>query len=191
VLISTKHFGLRGSKKLHPPFVGPFTVLKLVGPNAVHLHMTPPFEKRHPTFPVSLLKVYKHAPKNLFGDRRIAPPPPPALVRDGEAEWEIEKILDRASFPSSLGNVEKYKVRWRGFDASEDSWLDHTQLENALDLVQDYDQANPRINRKDGERPSTSPKAAKPSKRHPGRSAITQAKTIANDLPRIVLGNPL
>jgi hypothetical protein len=191
VLISTKHFGLRGHKKLHAPFVGPFTVLKLIGPNAVKLHLAEPFQKRHPVFPVSLLKPYKHAPKEMFGDRRAPPPPPPALVQDGEAEWEIEQILDRAEHKSQVGSVEKYKVRWKGFDSSEDSWLDHSQLENALELVQEYDRAHPRESAERQDGPAEHTGRAVKRTRPMGKVAVTQAVRTANALPKIILGNPL
>lgn len=61
VLISTKHFGVVGSNKLKDPWVGPFVVSGMVNDNAARLILTPPFDTKHPVFPVSLLKLSKSA----------------------------------------------------------------------------------------------------------------------------------
>ena len=67
VLISTKNFNnLQGPRKLQDSFVGPFLVTNLYGPNAVEVILTGEFEKKHPVFPVSLLKKYISADEDKF-----------------------------------------------------------------------------------------------------------------------------
>jgi hypothetical protein len=59
VLISTFNFtNLSGPKKLRDSYVGPFTIKQLHGKNAVEVILTGEFERKHPTFPVSLIKPY-------------------------------------------------------------------------------------------------------------------------------------
>jgi hypothetical protein len=58
-LISTANFtNLTGPKKMRDSFAGPFVVKALHGKNAVEVLLTREFSRKHPTFPVSLIKPY-------------------------------------------------------------------------------------------------------------------------------------
>ncbi|MBW0519135.1 hypothetical protein O181_058850 [Austropuccinia psidii MF-1] len=53
VLVSTLNFNnLKGPKKMRDSFVGPFTIIKLIGKNAVEVKLTEEFFRKHPVFPV-------------------------------------------------------------------------------------------------------------------------------------------
>jgi hypothetical protein len=93
VLLSTKNISFDGSKKLQEPYIGPFAIIRLIGPNAVELALTGSYIRRHPVFPVSLLKLYKAGDPELFPGRS-QPPPPEPVVLDGQAEYEVEEVLD-------------------------------------------------------------------------------------------------
>ncbi|MBW0469751.1 hypothetical protein O181_009466 [Austropuccinia psidii MF-1] len=57
VLVSTLNFNnLKGTKEIRGSFVGPFTIIKLRGENAVEVKLTEDFSRKHPVFPVSLVK---------------------------------------------------------------------------------------------------------------------------------------
>ncbi|MBW0554771.1 hypothetical protein O181_094486 [Austropuccinia psidii MF-1] len=59
VLVSTLNFNnIKGPKKMIDSFVGPFTIIKLIGENAVEVKLTEEFSRKHPVFPVSLVKPY-------------------------------------------------------------------------------------------------------------------------------------
>ncbi|MBW0482488.1 hypothetical protein O181_022203 [Austropuccinia psidii MF-1] len=52
VLVSTLNFNnLKGHKKMRDSFVGPFTIIKLIGKNAVEVNLTEEFSRKHPVFP--------------------------------------------------------------------------------------------------------------------------------------------
>ncbi|MBW0507113.1 hypothetical protein O181_046828, partial [Austropuccinia psidii MF-1] len=52
VLVSTLHFtNLKGPKKMRDSFVGPFTIIQLIGKNAVGVKLTDEFSRKHPVFP--------------------------------------------------------------------------------------------------------------------------------------------
>ncbi|MBW0513833.1 hypothetical protein O181_053548 [Austropuccinia psidii MF-1] len=54
VVVSTLNFNnLKGPKKMRDSFVGPFTIIKLIGKNAVEVKLTEEFSRKHPVFPVS------------------------------------------------------------------------------------------------------------------------------------------
>ncbi|MBW0507120.1 hypothetical protein O181_046835 [Austropuccinia psidii MF-1] len=57
VLVSTLNFNnLKGPRKIRDSFVGTFTLIELIGENAVEVGLTEEFSRKHPVFPVSLVK---------------------------------------------------------------------------------------------------------------------------------------
>jgi hypothetical protein len=71
MLISTFNFtNLSRPKKLRDSFVGPFTIKKLHGNNAVEVILTGELDRKHPTFPVSLIKPYITSDKEKFPFRK-------------------------------------------------------------------------------------------------------------------------
>ncbi|MBW0583483.1 hypothetical protein O181_123198 [Austropuccinia psidii MF-1] len=77
VLVSTLNFNnLKGSKKMRDSFLGPFTIIKLIGKNAVELKLTEEFSRKHPVFPVSLVKPYYQTGEDKFPSRRKNLTPP-------------------------------------------------------------------------------------------------------------------
>jgi hypothetical protein len=126
-LLSTKNYRFTGlSNKLKPPFVGPYLVLDKVGPNAVRLDLTPPFHRKHPVLPVSVLKKdLSRQPDPRFVTRRKAEIPQPYATLEGQVHTaeEIESILDeRFRRDSETGkSIREYLVRWRKY--SNDLWI--------------------------------------------------------------------
>ncbi|MBW0592043.1 hypothetical protein O181_131758 [Austropuccinia psidii MF-1] len=78
VLVSTINLNnLTAPKKMRDSFLGPFAIIKLIGKNAVEVKLTEEFSRKHPVFPVSLLKPYfqteeekSHSTRNS-GSRRL------------------------------------------------------------------------------------------------------------------------
>ncbi|MBW0466111.1 hypothetical protein O181_005826 [Austropuccinia psidii MF-1] len=59
MLLSTLNINnLKGPKKMRDSFMGPFTIIKLIGKNAVEARLTEEFSRKHQVFPVSLVKPY-------------------------------------------------------------------------------------------------------------------------------------
>ncbi|MBW0485766.1 hypothetical protein O181_025481 [Austropuccinia psidii MF-1] len=50
-------------------FVGPFTIIRLIGQNAVEVRLTEEFSRKHPVFPVSLVKAYQQTGGDRFPSR--------------------------------------------------------------------------------------------------------------------------
>ncbi|MBW0552056.1 hypothetical protein O181_091771 [Austropuccinia psidii MF-1] len=58
-LVSTLNFNrLKGPNKMRDSFIGPFTIIKLTVENLVDVRLTEVFCRKHPVFPVSLVKPY-------------------------------------------------------------------------------------------------------------------------------------
>ena len=80
-----RNLNLYGSKKLKVHFVGPFKIVKLVGPVACKLELCHRLKEVHDVFHVLLLKKYE-----ARGDG-VTPPEP--IVIDEDTEFEVERIL--------------------------------------------------------------------------------------------------
>ncbi|MBW0502704.1 hypothetical protein O181_042419 [Austropuccinia psidii MF-1] len=74
VLFSTLNFNnIKFPTKLTDFHVGPFVIVALDGTNAVQVELSGELENKHPTFPVSLIKPYQPADKELLPLRNSTP----------------------------------------------------------------------------------------------------------------------
>ncbi|MBW0577145.1 hypothetical protein O181_116860 [Austropuccinia psidii MF-1] len=93
VLVSTLNFNnIKGPKKMRDSFVGPFTIIKLVGKNAVEVKLTEEFSRKHPVFPVSSVKPYLQTEENKFLSR-IKRPTPAEIVGVKDSPGPVKKII--------------------------------------------------------------------------------------------------
>ena len=88
----------------------------------------------HPVFHVSLLKPYKES--DDF-DRDI-PPPPIFIAEQQQTEYEVETILDK----KTIRKKPFYLVKWLGYPLHEATWEPLTHVDNAMDLVNEFDSNN-------------------------------------------------
>ena len=115
----------RRSEKLTEHFVGPYKVKGIVSSNAIELELPSPI-KIHPVVNVSRVRPYKPQVK---GQKKI--PPKPVIIK-GE---EVEKIINKRM----VRGREKFLVRWKGYMAEEDTWESRKNLENAKELVEEFE----------------------------------------------------
>ena len=59
---------------------------------------------------------------------------PQPVVIEREEEWEVEKILNKRK----VQGKDKYLVQWKGFTAEGDTWESRENLENAMELVEEF-----------------------------------------------------
>ena len=127
VLVHIRHFRLtKGLKhKLGPRWLGPFTVLKDVGPNhqAYKLELPTVLQRMHPVIHVSDLKRYHPG--------RFEPPPLPEII-DGEEEYEVDFISDTRH----EGRRRQYKIHWVGY--AHPTWEKESQLTNCPDKLREF-----------------------------------------------------
>ena len=79
------NFNLQGPKKLKARFVGPFKIVKLVGPVACKSELGSRLKGVHDVFHVSLLKQYE------AGGDGVTPPEP--IVFDGDTEFVLGEAV--------------------------------------------------------------------------------------------------
>ncbi|MBW0566186.1 hypothetical protein O181_105901 [Austropuccinia psidii MF-1] len=93
VLVSTLDFNnLKGPKKMRDSFAGPFTIIKLLGENAVEVKLTEEFSRKHPVFPVSIVKPYFQIEEAKFPSRNKNTTPP-ETVEVEDSPGPVKKII--------------------------------------------------------------------------------------------------
>ncbi|MBW0568471.1 hypothetical protein O181_108186 [Austropuccinia psidii MF-1] len=93
VLVSTLNFKrLKGPKNMRDSFVGPFTIINLIGENAVEVRLMEEFSRKHPVFPVSLIMPYFQTKEDNFPSRKKNPTPP-ELVEVEDSPGPVKKII--------------------------------------------------------------------------------------------------
>ena len=118
---------------------GPFTVTKVVSPNAYQLQL-PPSMKLHPVFHTVRLRPY--VADSIPG--RLPPSRPPPTVDGEAAEWEVESIRDSRLKRGVL----QYLVKWKGYPHEESTWEPASHLKHAAEVVRDFHLRHPSAPRK-------------------------------------------
>jgi hypothetical protein len=115
------------SRKLQDGFAGPFTILaSSTLPNAWVLD-TPQASKVYQPFNVNRFKK-----DTSDRDRKQHPP---AMVHTARrSEYLIEKIVAR----EKQGNRWMYRVRWTGYEETDDTWLPLTDLDGCKEMVEEF-----------------------------------------------------
>lgn len=142
VLLSRENLKATSAKKLAGLFIGPFTIITMVGRNAAKLEL-PKSMRVHPVFNVSLLKPYRTA-DDIEGHVPDTPPPP-QVTAAGEQDL-VEKLVNRRSRKVDDQVVYDYRVKWLGYDAKRNTWEPEINLrEDGLgDHIDEYDGRYPR-----------------------------------------------
>ncbi|MBW0565490.1 hypothetical protein O181_105205 [Austropuccinia psidii MF-1] len=92
VLVSTFNFNnIKGPKKLKDFYVEPFVIVALHGTNAVQVELSGELENKHPTFPVSFIKPYQTADKELLPLRNPTPLTVPPVEQNEDKK--IKKFI--------------------------------------------------------------------------------------------------
>jgi len=132
VLLSTKDLKWqmkgRKSEKLIEHFVGPYKVKGIISSNTIELEL-PKSIRIYPVVNISRVQLYKPQVK---GQKKT--PPKPVIIEE-EEEFKVEKIINKRT----VRGKEKFLVRWKGYTAEEDTWENRENLENAKELVEEFE----------------------------------------------------
>ncbi|MBW0466209.1 hypothetical protein O181_005924 [Austropuccinia psidii MF-1] len=113
VLVSTLSFNnLKRPKKMRDSFVGPFTIIHLVGKNAVEVKLTEEFSRKHPVFPVSLVKPYFQTEEGKLPSRKKNPTPP-EIVEVEDSPGPVKKIIRARKIRLNGRDQRQYLVRFK------------------------------------------------------------------------------
>ncbi|MBW0571223.1 hypothetical protein O181_110938 [Austropuccinia psidii MF-1] len=128
VLVSTLNFtSLKGPKKMRDSFLGPFTILNLVGKNAVEVKLTEEFSRKHPVLPVSLVKPYFQKEEGKLPSRRKKPTPL-EKVEVVDSPGPVKKIIRARKIRLNVRDQRQYLVRFKNQTAYKDKWLEEDSI---------------------------------------------------------------
>ncbi|MBW0551213.1 hypothetical protein O181_090928 [Austropuccinia psidii MF-1] len=97
VLVSTLNFNnLKGSKAMRDSFVGPFTIIILIGINVVEVKLTEELPRKHPVFPI---------------------------VEVEDSPGPVRKIIKPKKIRLNGKDQRKYLVRFKNQTDDKDKWL--------------------------------------------------------------------
>ncbi|MBW0496130.1 hypothetical protein O181_035845 [Austropuccinia psidii MF-1] len=123
VLVSTLNFhNLKGPKKMRDSFVVPFTAIKLIGKNAVEVKLTEESSRKHPVFPVSLVKPYFQKEGDKFPSRKKNPTPP-EIVEVEDCPGPVKRIIKARNIRLNGKDHRQYLIRFKNQTADKDKWL--------------------------------------------------------------------
>ncbi|MBW0481343.1 hypothetical protein O181_021058 [Austropuccinia psidii MF-1] len=122
VLVSKLNFNnLEGPKKMTESFVGTFTIIELIGKNAVEVRLTEEFSRKHPVFPVSLVKPYFQTEEDTFPSRKKNPTSP-EIVEVEDSPAPVNKIIKARKIRLNGKDQRQYLVRFKNQTADKDKW---------------------------------------------------------------------
>ncbi|MBW0584109.1 hypothetical protein O181_123824 [Austropuccinia psidii MF-1] len=103
-------------------FVGPFPIIKLVGRNSVEVKLTEEFSRKHPVFPVILVKPYFQTEEGKFPFRKKILKPP-EIVEVKDSPGHVSKIIKARKIRLNGKDQRHYLVRFKNQTADKDKWL--------------------------------------------------------------------
>ncbi|MBW0487052.1 hypothetical protein O181_026767 [Austropuccinia psidii MF-1] len=113
VLVSTLNFNnLKVPEKMRDSFVGPFTIIKLIGTNSVEVKLTEEFSRKHPVLLVRLFKPYFQTEENKFASRKKNPTPP-EIVEVEDSPFPVKKIIKSRKIRLNGKDQRQYLVRFK------------------------------------------------------------------------------
>ncbi|MBW0476123.1 hypothetical protein O181_015838 [Austropuccinia psidii MF-1] len=111
VLVSTLNFNnIKEPKKIRHSFVGPFTIIKLIGNNEVDVRLTEEFSRKNPVFPVSLVKSDFQTGEERFPLRKMTTTPQ-EIVEVEDSPGPVKKIIKARNIALNGKDQKHYLVR--------------------------------------------------------------------------------
>ncbi|MBW0494553.1 hypothetical protein O181_034268 [Austropuccinia psidii MF-1] len=138
VLVSTLNFNnIKGPMKMRDSFVRPFTIIKLIGKNAVEVRITEEFSGKHPVFPVSLVKPYFQTGEDKLPSRNKTYTPQ-EIVEVEDSPGPVKKIIKARKIRLNEKDQRQYLVRFKNQTEDKDKWLGrcHTRWKPSPEKIQ-------------------------------------------------------
>ncbi|MBW0564452.1 hypothetical protein O181_104167, partial [Austropuccinia psidii MF-1] len=98
-----------------------------VGKNAVENKLTEEFSRKHPVFPVSLVKAYFQKEEGKFPSRKKKPTSP-EIVEVEDSPRPVNKIIRARKIRLNGRDQRQYLVRFKKQTADKDKWLEEDAI---------------------------------------------------------------
>jgi len=122
------------SQKLLHRRLGPFVVERRIGPMAYRLKLPHKMKQLHPVF--NIVKLTPALDDPIPGRKTEDHPLP--IVIDGEAEWEVEEILDSRWHRRRF----QYLIKWKGYGREHNSWESASEVSTPA-LIAEFHHKHP------------------------------------------------
>jgi hypothetical protein len=129
-------------RKIGPQRVGPFRILETLSKGKAYRLELPSHYKIH-----DVISVVHLEPSPCPHNDPYARPVPnegiePAYAHaDGTEEWEIHSLVKKRTIGRGNNKQVQYLARWKGYGPEYDQWLNESELDNAQELIKDFEEA--------------------------------------------------
>ncbi|MBW0515165.1 hypothetical protein O181_054880 [Austropuccinia psidii MF-1] len=117
---------LKEPRKMRDSFVGPFTIIKLIGKNAVEVRLTEQFSRKQPVFPVSLVKPYLQKGEEKFPFRKKTSTP--HIVEVEYSPAPLKTIIKARNMRLNGKDQRQYLVRFKNQTEDQDKGLEEDTI---------------------------------------------------------------
>ncbi|MBW0545778.1 hypothetical protein O181_085493 [Austropuccinia psidii MF-1] len=90
--------------------------------NTMEVKLTEEFSRKHPVFPVSLVKPYFQTEEDKFPSRKKNPTPP-EIVEVEDSHGPVKKLIKAMNIRLNGKEQRQYLVRFKNQTADKDTWL--------------------------------------------------------------------
>ncbi|MBW0510278.1 hypothetical protein O181_049993 [Austropuccinia psidii MF-1] len=123
VLVPTLNFkNLKGPKKMRESFMGPVIIIKLIGKTEVKVRLTQEFYRKHPVFPVGLVKTYFRTGEDKFAYRKKTYTPQD-IVEVEKSPVPVKNIIKTRKIRLNGKDQRQYLVRFKNHIAEKEILL--------------------------------------------------------------------
>ena len=113
--------------------MGPFTIKQLHGKNAVEVILSEELSRKHPVFPVSLIKPYTSR-----SDEPAPAKPVPVVEEADNSKLKVQKILKDKKERINGKDTRLYLVRYKNNSADKDEWLPESNIPDGPIHLRNY-----------------------------------------------------
>jgi hypothetical protein len=130
------------TKKVFAQYINLFKIIQRIERLIYRLSVS--FDwKIHSVFFVVQLKSVSDSAKDSFNRSRSTHS---SSMTDTQNEYEIERILNKRTVKRDQEYFTKYLVRWQDYEFEYDRWYNIKNLQNAKNLINDYEKKLERFN---------------------------------------------
>ncbi|MBW0482949.1 hypothetical protein O181_022664 [Austropuccinia psidii MF-1] len=108
-------------------FVGPFTIIRLIGKDSVGGRPKEEFSTKNPVFPVSLVKPYHQTGEDKFPSRNKSQTPKD-IIEVEASPGKVKKIIKARKIRLNGKDHRHYLVRFKNQTADKGIWLEENSI---------------------------------------------------------------
>ncbi|MBW0508761.1 hypothetical protein O181_048476 [Austropuccinia psidii MF-1] len=108
-------------------FLGQFTIIRLIGKNAVEVRITEQFSRKHPVFPMCLVKPYHHTGEDMFPSRNKSHTSH-NMVEVEDSPGPVKTIIKCRNIRLNGKDHRQYLVIFKNQKADKGKWLEEDAI---------------------------------------------------------------